>query len=146
MKIPPRVFVLSLIWSLFISAASYFLLWFICIKYAEFLLSWVFFASIIICSLLCYVSAVHYKLFKVNLKGQILSVSKGFIVKRKKHINLDFSVSVKTVSTPLMRLLKLSNILIIFEGSVCLLPLIKTEDADFIYNNILKTNEENEKI
>lgn len=141
MKIPLRAFILSLIRSFIISAASYFLLRFLCIKYADFLLPLVFIASILICLGLCYFSAVHYKVFKLALKGKMLYISKGFIIKIQKHINLKFAVSVKTICTPLMRLLKLKSILLLFEGSVCFLPLLKSEDADFIYKNILINNE-----
>lgn len=146
MKIPPRAFVLSLIWSFLISSASYFLLKFLCTKYAEFLLPLVFIASISIALMLCFFSAVHYKVFRFYIKGKTLYIYKGFIIKRKKHIDLNFTVSVKEVSTPLMRILRLSNILILFEGSVCFLPLIKAEDGDFIYETILSINEKNEKI
>ncbi len=146
MKILPRAFILSLFWSFLISAAACFLLKFLCANFAKNLLPFVFLASVLICVILCYFSAVHYKVFKAQLKGEKLFITKGFIIKRKKHINLSFTVSVKLISTPMMRLMGLSNLLILFEGSACLLPLIKAGDAELLYQSILKISENNEKI
>lgn len=146
MKIPLKAFLLSLCWSLLISFASYFPLWFLCRKYAGFMLPFVFLVSILICIVLCYFSAVHFKVFKITLKSYKLCVTKGFIIRRKKYLNLSFVLSVKNFSTPLMRFLKLDNILLLVEGSVCLLPLLKAEDAEVIYESIVKNSEKNEKI
>lgn len=146
MKIPPKAFVLSLCWSFLLSVACYFLLWFLCTRYLSILIYFVFLISIIICLSLCYISAVHYKVFIAEMKGESLNICKGFIIKRNKYVNLSFALSVKSASTPLMRLLKLRNLLIMFEGSVCLLPLIKAEDAEIIYDRILRISEKNEKI
>jgi len=146
LKILPRAFVLSLCRSFLISAVACFLLKILCEKFATNLLPFVFLISVLICVTLCYLSAVHYKVFRAQLMDQKLMITKGFIIKRKKHINLRFIVSVKYVSTPVMRLLGLSSILVLSEGSGCFLPLITAKDAEFLYQSILSISENNEKI
>lgn len=146
MKILPRAFILAVFVSLVVSAASYFLFVFLCNRFAPFLLPFVFLTTALIFVILFYLSAVHYRTFFADLKGEELIISKGFIIKRKITLNLRFVVSAKNVSTPLMRLLKISNLLLVFEGSLCFIPLIKAGDAERLYDKILKISEEYEKI
>lgn len=146
MKILPRAFVLLLSWSLLLSTAAYFLLRFLSAKFAPFILPFVFLISVLLCVILCYLCAAHYRIFSASLEGERLIVTKGFLINRKNHMNLRFAVSIKSFSTPLMRLMKLSNILILFEGSACLLPLIKAEDAQKLSNIITEISEKNKEI
>ncbi|MBR3987708.1 MAG: hypothetical protein IKK10_00190 [Clostridia bacterium] len=146
MKILPRAFILSVCVSFLVSVASYFLLIFLCNRFAPFLLPFVFFTTVLIFVTLFYLSAVHYRTFFANLKGEKLEIAKGFIIKRKITLNLRFAVSAKNVSTPLMRMMKISNLLLLFEGSLCFIPLVKAEDAEYLYDKVLKISEKNEKI
>lgn len=146
MKILPRAFILSTFYSLFISAASYFLLKFLCKSFAQFLLPFVFLFTVLLFSVLSYLSAVHFKRFFACIKDEKLIIKSGFIIKREKILKLNYTVSVKNVSTPVMRLLKISNILLIFEGSVCILPLLRKADAHELFGEIIKIRDTNEEI
>ncbi len=146
MKILPRAFVLSVFVSFSAAFASYFLLEFLCSRFVPFLLPFVFFATILISVTLFYLSAVHYCTFFAEVNCEKLIITKGFIIKRKTVLNLRFVVSAKYVTTPLMRLFKLSNIMLLSEGSLCFIPLIKAEDAELIYDTVLKISEKYEEI
>ena len=89
---------------------------------------------------------MHYCTFFAEVNCEKLIITKGFIIKRKTVLNLRFVVSAKYVTTPLMRLFKLSNIMLLSEGSLCFIPLIKAEDAELIYDTVLKISEKYEEI
>ena len=144
MKILPRAFLLSVVASFLVSCASYYLFVFLCNRFAPFLLPFVFITTVLISVILFYLSAVYYRNFFAELRNDKLIIYKGFIIKRKIVLNLRFVVSAKNVSTPLMRLLKISNLLLLSEGSLCILPLIQAEDSERLYKTILTICEENE--
>lgn len=146
MKIIPRAFALSLLWVTAVSVAMYFVFLFVCKSFAPSLLPFVFLISTLLFAVLFYLAAVHYKTFSLSLNGQKLLISRGFIIKRKRQLNLKYTTSVKYASTPLMRFLGLSNLLLIFEGSLCLLPLLKARDAELLYESVLKISDKNEEI
>mgnify|MGYP003292918272 CR=1 FL=1 len=137
MKILPRAFLLSVVASFLVSCASYYLFVFLCNRFAPFLLPFVFITTVLISVILFYLSAVHYRNFFAELRNDKLIIYKGFIIKRKIVLDLRFVVSAKNVSTPLMRLLKISNLLLLSEGSLCILPLIQAEDSERLYKTIL---------
>lgn len=137
----PRAFILSVLYSFSASALLYFLLEYLCRSFAPFLREYVFIVSILISVSLFYLSAVHFCTFSAELKDEKLIIKRGFFIKRKTVLRLRFVTSVKNIRTPVMRLLKLSNTLLLSEGSGCLLLLIKAEDAKTLYNEIIKISE-----
>lgn len=146
MKIPLKAFLLSAFYSAVSAAVSYFALMPLCRSFAPFLIPFVLIISISVFIVLFYLSAAHYKTFSAKIDGGRLAVSKGFLIRRKIRLSLEFTVSVKQLTTPLMRLLGLSSLLLIFEGSVCVLPLLKSADAEEIFGVIIEIRDKNEKI
>lgn len=142
MKISRKAFFLSVCWVAVLSFACYFALMLLCERFAEALKPFVFFVSTLFFIVFFYLAAAHFKTFSAKLSGGELLISKGFLIKRKIHLNLKYALSVKLLTTPLMRLLGLVNLLIVFEGSVCVLPLLKAVDGDEIF----KARDKNEKL
>lgn len=146
MRISLKAFWLSVLWTGLISCVTYFLLISLCRKFVPYLSPFVFLISTTLFVVLFYLSAVHFKAYSIKLQSDRLNIYSGFLIRRTKTLNLNYTVSVKYVSTPLMRILKLSNLMLVFEGSVCFLPLLKAEDTEFIFKNILKICDKNETI
>lgn len=146
LKISVKAFRLSLCWAGVLSLICYFALMPLCERFAHFLKPFVFLISTALFIVLFYLAAAHFKTFCAKLDDDELLISKGFLIRREIRLNLRYTVSVKLLSTPLMRLLRLSNLLLIFEGSVCLLPLLRIKDAEELFAKIVKVREKNEKL
>jgi len=129
LKIPLKGFFLAVFYSAAVSSVSYILLFIFLKKFMPF----VILISIALFLTLFYLSASYFKTFSAVLSKGSLLVKKGFFIKRKNHVNLKYALSAKVITTPLMRLLGLSNLLLIFEGSVCFLPLLRYSDAENIF-------------
>ncbi len=141
MKIAKKAFMLSVLWVVLLSVAVHFLFLFLCKSFLPQILPFVFLISIVFFVVLFYFATVHYKTFYVSIKSPEILVTRGFIIKRERHLNLKFTTSVKHASTPFMRFLGLSNLLLVFEGSVCLLPLLKSSDAEQLFQSILSISD-----
>ncbi len=146
MRISLKAFWLSVLWVGLISCTAYFLLINLCRKFTPYLSPFVFLACTVLFTILFYLSAVHFRAYSLKLNNEKLLISSGFLIKRTKTLNLKYTASVKYISTPLMRLLKLSNLMLVFEGSVYFLPLLKVQDAELIFKSILKICDKNETI
>lgn len=145
-KISLKAFLLSVLWVAVISCLCYFALMPLCEMFVPFLKPFVFLISTALFIVLFYLGSAHFKTFFAEIKGGELLIFKGFLIRRKIRLNLSYTVSVKLLSTPLMRLLGLSNLLLIFEGSVCLLPLLRKTDAHELFGEIIKIRDKNEKL
>lgn len=73
--------------------------------------------------------------FNFQIKDNILYIKSGLIFRKDKRFVLTRMVSIKTFSTPFMRLLKLEFILITFEGSIYILPPVSADFAEEILDN-----------
>lgn len=89
-------------------------------------------------------SLVIFLTFSARLEKDILFITEGFLLYRQKILRLSSAVSVRTFTTPLMRRFSLNICLIIFEGSICILPPVSAEFSSSILDNIEKA--QNEKI
>lgn len=145
-KITAKGFLLSVAWVAIVSLICYIALMPLCERFVPFLRPFVLLISVSLFVFLFYLACSCCKTFFAELSGKILMLSKGFLIKRKIRLNLEFAVSVKLLTTPLTRLLGLSNLLIIFEGSVIFLPLLRVRDAEEIYRCALKISDNNEKL
>lgn len=146
MKITAKGFLLSVAWVAVISLACYFALMPLCERFVPALRPFALIISIGIFLVLFYLACSCFKTFFADIEGKFLTLTKGFLIKRKIRLNLEYAVSVKLFSTPLMRLLGLSNLIVIFEGSVSFLPLLRARDADEIYSRICDLSDINEML
>lgn len=146
LKISVKAFLLSLCWVTVLSLICYFLLLPLCKRFVPFLKPFVLLISIAFFVALFYICVSYFKTFFAEIRANELAVSKGFLVSRKEKLNLKYTVSVKRFTTPVMRLLGLSNLLLIFEGSVCFLPLLKNTDTEEILSFVSKLRDENETL
>ena len=146
LKISVKALVLSLCWVSVLSVFFYYLLMLLCKEFAPFLKPFVFLISIAFFVAMFYICVSFFKTFFADIKEKQLTISKGFLIKRKENLKLSYIVSVKKLTTPFMRFLGLSSLLLIFEGSVCFLPLLRVQDACIISESILKISDKNETI
>lgn len=143
MKISAKGFFLEVFRVFVLSALGYFALKPLTKRFVPFLEPFVFLIIVVLFVTLFYLCVSYYKTFSAEFFEGKLLISKGLLIRRKIQLNLNFAVSTKVLTTPLMRLLKLSNLLLVFEGSVCFLPLLNTSDAEEI---LLKSREKNEEL
>lgn len=145
MRCSKKAFVVSVIWICGISCASYFGLKFLCESFVPQLLPFVFMITILIFVILFYLCAAYFRTFFSEIKGDKLLNRWGFIIKRSFYTELKRVQSVKTLSTPLMRFMGLNNLLLIFDGSVLLLPLLRVKNSEEIVEKIRALRNESEE-
>lgn len=146
MRCPKKAFVISILWICVFSCAVYFGLKLLFEKFVPWLLPFVFVLTILIFVILFYICAVYFKTFFAEIVGDKLSSKWGFLIKRSFYTELKRVQSVKTVSTPLMRFMGLNNLLIIFDGRVLLMPLLRVKNSEEIIEKIRTLRNENEEI
>lgn len=88
----------------------------------------------------------YIKSFSVTVRGNKLIIKKGIFVKHETVLYLKRIMSVKEFSSPLMRLLELEDILLICQGSVYFLWLLKKNHAKDILSTLEKVRNLNEKL
>lgn len=146
MRCPKKAFVISIFWICVFSCAVYFGLKLLCEKFVPWLLPFVFILTILIFVILFYICAVYFKTFFAEIRADKLYSKWGFLIKRSFYTELNRVQSVKTVSTPLMRFMGLNNLLIIFDGRVLLMPLLKVSNSEEIIEKIRTLRNKNEDI
>ena len=134
MVLSAKIIPLGIFYSAILSIGIYFPLYFLSIRFLPVFV----YATIFICAgvfiWLSYMTISLYITFSAKLSSTVLTVRKGFFVKREKLIRLEMSQSVKIFSTPLMRVSKLSMLIVAFEGSVVIFPPADKNFALKIYN------------
>lgn len=138
MKLPQRLLAVFLLWNLIFCALLYVSL-FILLK--DFLTSLLPFLLPFTLTLFLFFSTYIFlllKIFRFFIKGKILYIKSGLIFRREKRFVLNRAVCVRTFSTPFMRLLKLSFLLITFEGSIYVLPPVSADFAKEILDNTIE--------
>lgn len=145
MKPPLKALCLSLI-RIGVSVFSvYAVIWFLCGKYADISAGYI--------ALPCGVTAltfifagVYLRSLSVTIRGNMLIIKKGIFVKHETALCLKKAVSVRKLSSPLMRLLGLEDILLICQGSVYFLWLLRKNHAKEILSTLEKVRNINEKL
>ncbi len=146
MRCSKKAFVMSVFWICIFSCAAYFGLKLLCLKFVPQLLPFVFILTILIFVILFYLCAAYLKTFFAEIREDKLYSKWGFLIKRSFYTELNKVQSVKTLSTPLMRLMGLNNLLLIFDGRVLLLPLLRVKNSEEIVEKIRTLRNINEDI
>lgn len=136
MRCSGKAFGMSVFWIFVFSCVSYFGLKFLCQKFVPQLLPFVFIFTILIFVILFYLCAAYFKTFFAEIKGDKLVSRWGFIIRRNFYTELGKVQSVKTLSTPFMRLMGLNNLLLIYDGRVLLFPLLRVKNTEEIVEKI----------
>lgn len=134
MVLSAKIIPLGIFYSAILSTGLYFPLYFLS---RRFLPAIIYVATFICAGIfvwLCYMIISLYKSFSAKLNRTALTIRKGLFIKREKLIRLEMAQSVKIFSTPLMRISRLSMLIVAFEGSVVILPPADENFARKIYD------------
>ena len=135
MKLPHKLLLVVLLWIFILCALLYISLYFLLREFLPSLLPFLLSFTASIFLLLWAYIFILLRSFRFHIKENILYIKSGLIFRRDKRFVLSRIVSIKSFSTPLMRLLKLEFLLITFEGSIYILPPVSADFAEEILDN-----------
>lgn len=136
MRLTRKAFWLCLVWSSILCILIYPVLRFI-IYYFSPGLTFLAAITVFLLFLVIFIKVlILYFCFSIYPEGKLLTVSSGFFIRSEKRLLLSAATGAKLISTPLMRHLSLTFVLITFEGSVYILPPVSADFAALILDNI----------
>ena len=138
MKLPQKLSVAVLLWTLILCAGVYVSLFVLLKNLLPSLLPFLLFFVFALFLLLSTYILLFLRSFRFHIKDRILYIKSGLIFKRDKRFLLSRMVCIKTLSTPFLRLLKLKFLLITFEGSIYILPPVSADFAKEIFDNTIE--------
>ncbi len=141
LKIPKKAFAVLIFWASVLSLSAYFGVRLLCLKIFPWLMPFAFALYIPLFATLYYLAVACYKGFSAMLEKNLLIICKGLLIKRRTVLRLERVMSLKLLTTPLMRALGVSCLFLICEGSFWVLPLIKAGDSELIVKTVNETKE-----
>lgn len=146
MKIPVRALVLWVVRITVLSSLLYFPLKVLLQKYLPFLVPFVYIFILVFFVGLFSISVINFCTFKAIFEGEKLCIKKGFFIRRQEFLKLSMVVSVKSLTSPLGKLLKVYSAALIFEGNIYFLPPLFEENCNEILLKIKESGLKNERI